>query len=492
MSQRLKILTLFCALTLWGCSTVAPPGPPADPVERLRNDIDSILSDSIFVHTRTSMKVVSLRTGEVVYERDSKILTRPASNLKLLTTAAALHELGHDFRFRTLIFVDSLQADGIVHGNLYIKGFGDPELRTADLDSVALRVKAMGILQISGDIIGDNTYFDDQIWGNGWMWDDEPDPDEMFISALSVNKNCVTIFAAPTAMPGNSVLVACEPPTPYVSIQNTARTVRDSVVVPLKISRLFKERLNTITIRGEIRQGENIQQHRLSVWQPELYAAQLLKETLQRNGIVVFGQPGIGLTPATAQQLCERDWPLDSVVVAMNKISDNLSAENILKTLGAQKRGLPGTARNGISVVNGFLSTLGIDTTTHYIADGSGVSHYNLLTVDELVTLLVVVAKKPDIFPVLYASLPIAGVDGTLQNRMIGTAATGNLHGKTGTLSGVSSMSGYVTTQDGEMLAFGMLMQNFVLPTRLFQLDQDKIGAVLARFSRRRVVAGSH
>ena len=491
MTSRSKILPILCSVLLWGCSTVAPPGPPVDPRERLRYDIDAVLSDSLFVQCRASLKVVSLQSGEVLYDRDSKLLARPASNMKLLTTAAALHELGHDFTFRTLVFADSLRADSIVHGNLYIKGFGDPDLNTADLDSAAVRIKSMGIVQISGDIVGDNSYFDDLAWGNGWMWDDEPESDEMFISALSVNRNCIGVFVGPTAMPGDSVLVACEPPTPYVTIQSTAKTVKDTVVTPLRVSRLFRERLNTITVRGEILAGESIRQHRLSVWKPELYAAQLLKESLQRNGIAVYGQPAVGVTPVTAQPLCERDRPLDSVVVEMNKISDNLSAENILKTLGAQKRGLPGTAENGISVVNGFLSTLGIDTTAHWIADGSGVSHYTLVTVDEIVKLLAAVKKDPEIFPVFYGSLPIAGVDGTLQHRMIGTDAADNLRGKTGTLSGVSSLSGYVNTRDGETLAFSVQMQNFVAPTRFFQLDQDRIGELLARFSRKRAVAES-
>jgi PBP4 family serine-type D-alanyl-D-alanine carboxypeptidase len=183
--------------------------------------------------------------------------------------------------------------------------------------------------------------------------------------------------------------------------------------------------------------------------------------------------------------------PIDSVLIAMNKKSDNLSAENILKTIGARHRGLPGRAQNGIYVENEFLSSFGIDTSACFIVDGSGVSHYNLLTVDNIIRLLVGITRRPDPFYLIYASLPIAGVDGTLETRMIGTTAQGNARGKTGTLSGISSLSGYVTTRDGELLAFSMVMENFVLPTRYFQFAQDTICELLARFSRKQSASAS-
>jgi PBP4 family serine-type D-alanyl-D-alanine carboxypeptidase len=411
--------------------------------------------------------------------------------MKLLTTATALHELGRSYLFKTCVLVDSLTADGTVRGNLYLKGYGDPDLRISDLDSAALYLRSVGISQATGDVVGDNNYFDDLEWGNGWMWDDEPDPDVMFISALSVNKNCVSVTVSPTPAPSDSVLVSCSPPTPFVTIQKTAKTVRDSAKIPLRISRLFMERLNTVTVSGEVQAGGEIRQQRVSVWKPDLYAAQILKESLQRNGIFVFGQPRVGLTPAKARRVWEKDRSLESVILAMNKASDNLSAENILKTIGAHETGLPGSASNGIAAVNRFLATCGIDTAGHWIADGSGVSHYNLVTVDEIVRLLAAVAKSQEIFPALYASLPVADVDGSLHNRMVGTAAAGNLRGKTGTLSGVSSLSGYVTTREGELLAFGMSMQNFVIPTRYFQSAQDRIGTLLAQFTRKSVAAAS-
>jgi D-alanyl-D-alanine carboxypeptidase/D-alanyl-D-alanine-endopeptidase (penicillin-binding protein 4) len=173
--------------------------------------------------------------------------------------------------------------------------------------------------------------------------------------------------------------------------------------------------------------------------------------------------------------------------VNLNKVSDNLSAENTLKTLAAIKRGVPGTAVSGIYVVNEFLATLGIDTTGYLMVDGSGVSHYNLLTTEMLIQLLRGMYNRHDLFSLFYESLPIAGVDGTLRGRMKAMAAEGNVRAKTGTISGVSSLSGYVKSRENEMLAFSIMMQNFIKPNQLYREAQDRIANLLARFSRRRI-----
>ncbi|HEY4612059.1 MAG TPA: D-alanyl-D-alanine carboxypeptidase/D-alanyl-D-alanine-endopeptidase, partial [Bacteroidota bacterium] len=242
----------------------------------------------------------------------------------------------------------------------------------------------------------------------------------------------------------------------------------------------------TITVEGQMLAGGEPEEYILSVWKPELYTAHLLKESFERKGLVVGGEAHVGAAPHEAKEIAQHTWGFDSVVVNLNKISDNLSAENTLKTLGALKRGLPGTARNGIYETKQFLSQFGIDTTKFLMVDGSGVSHYNLLSAEMLVQLLTGMERRPDLFPLFYESLPIAGVDGTLKSRMKGTPAEQNLRAKTGSISGVSSLSGYVRTQDGELLAFSILMQNFIGGNRPYREAQDAIGALLAGFSRTR------
>jgi D-alanyl-D-alanine carboxypeptidase/D-alanyl-D-alanine-endopeptidase (penicillin-binding protein 4) len=254
----------------------------------------------------------------------------------------------------------------------------------------------------------------------------------------------------------------------------------------MEVTRLFKERLNTIVVSGQMMAGSQPREYFLSVWKPEIYAAHLLKETLEQDSIPVSGTTRIGVIPEQAEEIAVHRWGFDSVVVNLNKISDNLSAENTLKTLGAVHRVEPGTAKNGISETKLFLSQFGIDTTMLYMVDGSGVSHYNLLTAEMIVQLLTGMAHRPDLFPLFYESLPIAGVDGTLRSRMKGTLAESNLRAKTGSISAVSSLSGYVRTQDGEMLAFSILMQHFLGGNRPYREVQDKVGALLAGFNRTR------
>ena len=487
-SLRLLVPTICAiALTFSSCAIFRPAGRPSDPLAALRYDIDQVLADSIFAPTRAGIKVISSNSKEVLYERDSKLLMRPASNMKLLTSATALHVLGKDYRFKTSVYADTTAIDGVLYGNLYLKGFGNPDLATIDLDTLVGQVRSLGVNYITGGVIADVTYFDDIYWGNGWNWDDEPSSDAAFISPLSINDNCVIVTLSPGRTQGDSVQVTVDPPTSYVSVMNKGKTVRDTVLHRLSVTRLYKERLNTILIEGEMLPDARPVERQLSVWRPELYTATLFAEALQRNGISVAKGPALGQAPLSGREIAVHLQKIDSTIVNLNKVSDNLTAELLLKTLDAVTNNVPGSSRGGIFVVNQFLSTMGIDTMKHRIADGSGLSFYNLITAEMIVQLLEGMQHQTDIFPLFYESLPIAGVDGTIRNRMKKTPAEGNLRAKTGTISGVSSLSGYVQTIDGERLVFSMSMQNFIYPTRYYQRAQDKIGAILAGFSRFRL-----
>ncbi len=479
-SMRSLVLSL---LIFAGCATTVPP---ADPVRQLGADIDAILADSLFTHTLTCIKVVSLNSGKTLYERNSRLLVHPASNLKLFTSSTALQALGEAFRFRTDVLADSAVSDSVVHGNLYLKGYGDPDLSVTDLDSLAGLVHADGIKRVEGNIVGDVSYFDDNYWGNGWMWSDEPDPDEMFISPLCVNSNCITVTVTPTFAPGDSVIVTIQPPTNLFTVVSNARTVSDTMDYSLKVTRLYKDRPSTILVSGDIPLWCSPVKERISVRQPALLATTLFRQSLERSDVTVDGDARLSTTPPAARTIAEFARPIDSVIVHMNKTSDNLSAENLLKVVGAEKLGAPGTSENGLHIENQFLNSLGIDTTVCVPVDGSGVSHYNLITVEDIVRLLAAIARRPDPFRVIYTSLPVAGVDGTLASRMLHTAAQGNVHAKTGTIYGISSLSGYVTTKSNELLAFSIVMENFSAPTNAFQRAQDEICERLATLKKSR------
>jgi D-alanyl-D-alanine carboxypeptidase/D-alanyl-D-alanine-endopeptidase (penicillin-binding protein 4) len=457
---------------------------PLTGVEQFRRQVDTILADSAFRPVVTTMKIVSLKTSDVLYERNSQVLMRPASNLKLITSATALVRLGSGFKFTTRLSYDGTITDSVLHGNIYFKGAGDPDLTTASIASLVREVRSRGIARIEGDIIGDATYFDGERWGVGWMWDDEPSLDEAYNSALSVNRNCVQVLAAPGDSAGAAPVVTVIPATQYMTEENTAVTGAPDSDNTLEISRKYRECTNIITVKGSIPLGARRKREDISVLGPEQYFLTLAKEELQRLHITVAGTTRLGTLPAAARQIAVHEQPIDSMVIFQNKVSDNLSAENSLKAVSAEVLGGAGSSEHGISLVKQTLAEFGIDSSAFRMVDGSGVSHYNLLTSEIYIKLLQAMAKKKDLFDIYYASLPIAGVDGTLSSRMKNTPAQYNLHAKTGTLSGVTTLAGYVTTAEGEMLAFSMMMSSFIGTSEPYRRAQDAIGVLMANFKR--------
>jgi D-alanyl-D-alanine carboxypeptidase/D-alanyl-D-alanine-endopeptidase (penicillin-binding protein 4) len=470
------------AVSAAGCASGFPFGV-SDPVERLRADIDAVLADSIFQSTVPSVRVVDPSTGEVLYDRNSHMLIRPASNMKLVTSAAGLHVLGTRYTFKTSVGWDSLASDGTVRGNLYLRGYGNPDLTTADLDTLARRAYNAGVRRVLGDIVVDVSFFDSLQWGMGWMWDDDPAPYQAYVSPLSLNKNCVEILIEPDSVT-NTVRVSVIPETRTVRVRSEIAVALDSVVSPLTFTRPSLEPPNTIVITGQILRTAPPRREQVTIVWPELYAGTVFQERLAALGIAAGGKVMRGRVPGPTTERLWHEHGMDSMVINLNKVSDNLSAEMTLKTISATVGWSPGSARAGVWTVNRFLSLCGIDTTNHAMVDGSGLSHYNLLRVDLLTDLLVAMYHRNDLFPLFYASLPVGGVDGTLRGRMRGTLAEGNVHAKTGSIAGVSSLSGYVSDREGRMLVFGMTMQDFVWSSRYYRLAQDRICDILARFSR--------
>ncbi len=460
-------------------------------VEKLRHEINTILQDSSLYQSRTGIKVVSLRTGEVLYAKDSQLLFHPASNMKLLTTAAALAKLGPDFRFKTILCADtSAFVDSTISGNLYLKGFANPDLTTQDLWWMVQQVKMLGVKKITGNLICDESYLDDVYRGRGWMWDDASAWYWAPISALTVNDNCVTVKVKPAANRGDSLQVRLSPPTSYMKITNYGVTVDSSDTTQLrafKVERNWQEQENIVVIEGALTPESPEKEFVIDVMNPALYAGTLLGEILRQENVHFEGEVLKGEVPDTNFVLVEHlSLPLISSIINTNKISDNLSAELILKTLGAEIRGQPGTAEKGLAVIKEFLYEIGVDTTTIELADGSGNSRYNVISPDHVVALLQAMYQDFRVGAEFLASLPIAGVDGRLKNRMKDTPARGKLRAKTGTLRGVSNLSGYTTTADGEPLAFAIMMEHFVVPVSRIRDIQDRIGALLSGFSRER------
>jgi D-alanyl-D-alanine carboxypeptidase/D-alanyl-D-alanine-endopeptidase (penicillin-binding protein 4) len=483
MPRFIRFLTV--ALILAGC---APTGhleraltvPPVisrlsvSPDPAFKTGIDTLLADSLFPPSNIGIKIVSTATGEVRYALNQDMLFNPASNQKLVTSATALRTLGPTFPLRTSVFADP------AHRTICIKGRGDPLLSHDDMDSLA---RAAAPLLPQGDpwrLAVNVSYFDDLSWGAGWAWDEEPAAYGMFISPLILDNNTIAVRVQPGVRAGEPPSVICTPATRYVSVENTAVTVADTpLTAPLEVSRKWRERSNTLTVSGQIWVSGRWHTENLSVWKPELYAGAVFAERLGALGVPVV-VAAIDTTEPTGKPIAEYTHLLDTALTFMNKVSDNLSAEALLKVVAAETYHVPGSADLGTGVARKLLAGWSCDTTKIAIADGSGLSRYDLTSASTMVQLLQNMARDSANFPVFYHSLPIAGVDGTIGGRMKATPAEGNLRAKTGSLSGVSALSGYVRTAGGEMLTFSILLQNFPGTVRPYRLVQDGIGAFLA------------
>ena len=487
----------FCALffctVLYGCGTsstievppLAPP-KPSEAVQRLQAKIEATLNDPSLVSSNVGMKVVSLVTGEVLYQKDAEKLYHPASTMKLITAAAALVKLGPNHRFRTTLYADRLEGNRVL-GNIYLKGGGDPVFDSNDLEKMVERLVEMEAKDLQGAIVVDETDFDAIRRGKGWMWDDGPIGGYFsHLSALTINRNGVHLRISPGTKVGDPVRVHLDPPTQYMKIVNEATTVAASEEVRVKIKRKNgSAEENVLMINGAMAIGQAEMKRRVDVLDPALYCGTLLREMLAKRGVTLQGTVRYGEVPEETVEIIQHVSPaLSRILWEMNKPSDNLIAELLLKTIGAEIKGTPGTGEKGLRAINEFLGEIGMEAASYALADGSGVSRYNLVTASLLTDLLVYMFRNFAVMPEYLASLPVGGVDGTLTRRMRGMSAEGVLRAKTGTLRGITTLAGYTVTADRETVAFSILVSNYLGSASSRRTLQDKIGDILTRFSR--------
>ena len=467
-----------------GCASAARGGGEA----RLSETLSRLLADPSLRHSGSALLVVSLDRGDTLYAREIDRLYTPASNLKLFTAASALHVLGPDFRFETTVAAGGPWARDTLPGDVYLIGGGDPDLVTDDLAALADSVVAHGVRLVLGRVVPVADRFAGAEWGPGWMWDDGPYWYWPYTSALTLNDNSVTVRVTPGWEVGAPVSAILDPPTDYVRLTVDARTGAAGGEPALEVDRHWTPKANAIDVRGTLPlDAEPVSEVR-TVEDPAAYAARVFTELLAERGVAVLDS-----RPGSASALSPDPIPIarhlsDSLAVSVRnflKVSDNLTGEQLVKAIGAQAAGPPGDYANGLAAERRFLAAeVGIDTTSMVLADGSGVSRYNLVTARQVVGLLAYMAGREDLAPAFFSALPIAGVDGTLHDRLRGTAAERAARAKTGSLSGVSALSGYVVTAGGEQLAFSMLMEFFPGSAAPRRAVQDSIVATLARLRR--------
>ncbi len=453
--------------------------------EQVNAQLDGMLQDDFFKTTTIAIDVYDLTAGDYLYRFNEHRLLNPASNMKLLTSAAGLVFLGSGYNFVTSVQYTGEIVNNILYGDLYVVGGFDPVFSTADLDKFLKDIRKSGIKEITGSIYGDVSKKDSLFWGWGWMWDDDPSTDAPYLSALNINGNSIDVYVTGSVQ-GERPLVRTDPETKYVNIINTAVT---SSVDPQKITitRDWRNRKNDIYVSGntlppQFASNDTVE-NSVNIYSPDLYFLNLFKEHLVKNGIKITGDIGLKKKPATSKWLSVFSRPYDSVMTYMNKRSDNLSAEMVLYSLAASFNVYPVTARQGIKVIDSLLTLSGVLRNDYVLADGSGVSRYNLLSAEQILSVLkYMYSVDPYLFNTFLKSLPQAGLDGTLGKRMNDTDAEGKVYAKTGTLRGVSCLSGYVTAENDHLLAFSILEQNFIDQTAYARYIQDKICQVLARY----------
>ncbi len=441
---------------------------PAPDTAELARRIDTAIDTSEFLKPAVTGVMVTDLGGRVLYSRNGEKLFTPASTAKVFTAVASLHYLGSEYRFETHLYTDAAK-------NVYIKGFGDPSFSTGDLYSMAVHFAQMGVRKVN-DIVVDDSYYDTLRLGHGWMWDDDPYPFMARLSALSLDWNIIEVTVRPTKV-GKPPAVSIFPPSRFIKVKNEAVTV-DSGRTRIKVNRVLVDNENWVVVSGKIRKGSKEVVRYRNIENPTLHVGYVFASMLKELGVRVAGRVRRDTVPSNATLIyVHRSKPLFEIVADMLKASNNQKAEMLLKAVGAAVDSPPGTSAKGIKAVKLLLSeqVLGADTLQFRLVDGSGLSRYDLISPKLHVSLLRWAFQNRKLMPEFLTAMPIGGVDGTLEKRMQWDSGGRHVRAKTGTMSGVSALTGYVWPDGKQPLVFSILMNNFVGSARHAQAVQDEI-----------------
>lgn len=474
------------------------PSAPAT-LESLREELDYIFDDPSFANAYWGVSIRSLDNSQLIYARDEYKGLMPASNMKIYSTAAALLLLGPDFRYETKLYsTDPNPRDGVIRGDLYVLGSGDPSFAArfhkgnplAPLQAWAKELKSKGIRRIEGNIVGDDDVFDEVGAHSSWNYGYLSSWYAAESAGLCLNDNCYDVFVSPGNAVGQIAKVRSIPPAVYgdfvIGAKTTERGSRSNITVHRRLD------TNIFDIKGTVPMGSSESKFYVTVHNPTHFFVTVLKDVLENAGIEVAGKPydiddlDKSQFDLSSMKLMAtyQSPPLMEIIQAVNKPSQNLYADQLLRTLG-YRFGSIGSFEEGAKVVQAFLENQGIDTTGFAMADGSGLSRNNLVTPHQTVALLETLYRH-DYFSYFLESLPVAGVDGTIRSRMRGTRAEGQVYAKTGFINRVRCLSGYVTTLDGETLAFSLMTNNYTVPTSVANRLQDQVCERLSSLTRKK------
>ena len=393
--------------------------------EEISNRIKNIIS-SLPAGTKTGILIYNPLVEDTIFAFNSRVQMVPASLTKLFTTATSLSLMKGDYKLTTKFFSeDNNIKDGIINGNLYIKGFGNSIYTESDMQEMIEFLKNKGIKKIDGDVIGDDTFFDNIYTREDWIEDEKPNVKLPPISALVLDRNKTTVKR---------------------KIRSRYRYITET----------FKD--------------------------PPLSIAGKLKSNLISSGIDVSGTAKKGKTPAKVFDLADNGIALNELIAMINKHSDNFLAECLFKTLGAAASGLQGNSYYSQQAIQKFLKENNIYSEGTEVVDGSGISRFDQVTPLAINGVLEKMYFDLANFEDFYNSLSVAGVDGTLKGRMVGTPAENNFRGKTGSLNGVSGLAGYLTDNDDDDLIITIMFEFNKGSWRYYRNVQDQIVGLLAKW----------
>lgn len=517
----LRCLLVSCLLLGFVGSSRAQTNPPATLAE-LQQRLTDLVTQPRFAAGTFGVKIVSLESGKVLFAHDADKLLSPASNCKLYTMAMVLDKLGGDYRIRTSLYAAAKpDARGGLKGDLIVYGRGDPgfNLKAGGgnifkaLQPLVAALTNAGVREVSGDLIGDDSFIVGSPYGSGWVWDDMNYYYGAEISALTINDNILEVSVRPGPQPGAPCELTLKPATSYVVLNNRTQTVPAGGRRSINVYRPLGQ--NVVYITGTMPLNQTNYTDDVTMHNPAGLFVEFFREALLQNGVKVAGKTRTvnwldrAVQPLDTRALIElgavESQPMRELNVAVQKPSQNLYTDLMLAHVGSLERekALAERARDpnpaagtvvgtmssedyGIRELEKFLTKIGVKRNEVRFEEGSGLSRNNLTTANATITLLESMSKHPEAKS-YHDALPVAGRDGTLRNRMKGTRAEGNVHAKTGTLRWANSTSGYVTTAAGEKLAFALMLNRYIAPSAEFSPrgELDKIMVLLADFTGR-------
>ncbi|HVN95686.1 MAG TPA: D-alanyl-D-alanine carboxypeptidase/D-alanyl-D-alanine-endopeptidase [Syntrophorhabdaceae bacterium] len=474
-------------------------------IAKLKKELSQMVKEEAFESSELGIAVEWARTGEPLFTLNQKKRFIPASNMKLFTSAAALLSLSPDFTYETKVMTDAAVESGVLKGNLIIVASGDPTISgyfnhnnpTEVFEAWADSLIRAGINQIEGDIIVDNSYFNDSPFGMGWRIDDMDRCYSVPRDAFSFNNNCLALTISPAGSSGAPATVEIEPMTRYMKILNAAVTADSRESFDVGVA--YGADPYTIVVSGVVPVNHGNSVKYLSVKNPAEFGAFVFKESLTMKGVALhgkivclqgecsqirdFGPLPTGVSASSLRTLAVYRSPkLSEILKVINRISNNLYTEQLFLTL-ARENQRQGDSAQAMKTVRDILAKAGLDTRGLFMADGSGLSRLNLITPEQTVSLLRIMAANA-YFNVFYDSLASPGQEGTLKN-WPHEALSSPIRAKTGTMMHVRNLSGYVTTSDGELIAFSFLCNNYDGDRTVVDGLYNRILQKLSSFSRR-------